>query len=69
MTDPGLDSLSDDLPGDWRIVKHIFEVQSGAFQTEVCKIKVESDRYNVVLEGSWPWIMQRIHSYMLSAKG
>lgn len=53
-----------ELPGDWRIVKHVSEFQS----CEVIKITVESDFYNTVLEGSWPWIMKKIQAYKVSPK-
>jgi len=62
------------LPGDWKRVTYIREHQEpqrpGAMPTwyEQTTVRVESARYNVVLEGSFPWIMQKITAYMLSSK-
>lgn len=62
----------DELPGDWRRVTYIKETRDesgiGVLPSwfEESRIRVESARFNVVLEGSWPWIMRKITSYMTS---
>ena len=64
----GIDKLGETLPGDWRIIKHFTENQTGHESATTMHVEVESNRFGVVLHGSWPWIMKEITSRMLSSK-
>lgn len=56
-----------ELPGDWRRIDYFKQspVNPGHIDH---RVTVESERFNVVLEGSWDWIKSRITGYMLSTR-
>jgi len=54
-----------ELPGDWKRIDHYRQSPTNPGQVEH-RVTVESDRHNVVLEGSWDWLKSRITAYMLS---
>lgn len=56
-----------ELPGDWRRIDHYRQSATNPGQIHH-RVTVESERHNVVLEGSWDWIKSRITAYMLSTK-
>ncbi len=55
------------LPGDWKL-KNKIRSDDSYWNSETITLQAESERFNVVLEGSWPWILQRVLSYTLSPK-
>lgn len=56
------------LPAGWEIMRVIEEVVIDQGTYEKHTFQVKSDRYNVVLIGSWSWILRKSSTYSSTPK-
>lgn len=68
MTEAERKSLEDQLPEGWRIMVSVRQTAAGCDWAQE-RIQAVNDRHNVVLEGTWPWLLKKATSYILGQKG
>ena len=69
MDNNELTIYQEQLPGDWRVMRKVSEgPKMGSSTIEVARLFVESAKHNVVLEGSWKWILARAASYEMRGR-
>jgi hypothetical protein len=67
MNGEELATLQSTLPAGWKLRKRITLLKSRqGVESVSCELEAESDRFNVVLHGSWTWIIQQVTAYALS---